>query len=323
MSIMHRTIETNGIRMHVAEAGPSNGPLVVLAHGFPESWYSWRHQIEALANAGYRAAAPDMRGYGQTDKPEAVDQYTMLHLVGDMVGVLDALKAATAVIVGHDWGGPVAWNSALLRPDRFRAVVGMSVPFFPRGIVRPTTNMPATDDRIFYQTYFQAPGVAETEFERDPRRTIRDFLQLWSGNGDPSLDHQATMVLRGAGFLSGKTISQDLPPWVTEADIDFYAAEFARSGFRGPLNWYRNIDRNWELMAPWAGARITQPAAYIVGARDMLLTFRGMDKLVPNLEMFVPGLREKLIVTNAGHWIQRQCPDIVNAALLRFLASLS
>src|SRR6516164_4068554 len=187
--VTNRTVETNGIRMHLAEAG--TGPLVVLCHGFPESWYSWRHQLPALATAGFRAVAPDMRGYGGTDRPEAIDQYTLFHLVGDMVGLLDALAAERAVIAGHDWGAPVAWLAALLRPDRFRGVIGLSVPSRPRGKVRPTAVMPQTDDAVFYQLYFQAPGVAEAEFDRDVRSTIRGAFYWGSGDaprqqdGDP------------------------------------------------------------------------------------------------------------------------------------------
>src|SRR5438067_2681210 len=173
-TISHRFIETNGIRMHLAEQG--KGPLVLLCHGFPESWYSWRHQLRALAAAGYHAVAPDQRGYGQTDRPAEFEAYTQLHLVGDVIGLLDALGEEQAVIVGHDWGGPVAWNSALLRPDRFRAVVGLSVPFIPRRPDRPSAAYPQTDDAIFYQAYFQIPGVAEKELERDVRATIRRGL---------------------------------------------------------------------------------------------------------------------------------------------------
>src|SRR6266545_765143 len=174
IDVTHRTLEMNGFRMHVAEQG--TGPLVILCHGFPESWYSWRHQLAALAEAGFHAVAPDMRGYGQTDRPEAIDQYTLLHLVGDMVGLVDALGGESAVIAGHDWGAPVAWHAALLRPDRFRAVVGLSVPFRPRGPVPPTSVMPRTTEAQFYQLYFQEPGVAEAEFERDPRATVRNLL---------------------------------------------------------------------------------------------------------------------------------------------------
>src|SRR5216684_7807927 len=189
--LKHRTIETNGIRMHIAEQGA--GPLVVLCHGFPESWYSWRHQLAALADAGFHAVAPDMRGYGQTDHPADIDQYTLLHLVGDMVGLLDALGEPAAVIAGHDWGAPVAWHAALLRPDRFRAVIGLSVPYRPRGPVRPTSVMPQSEDAVFYQLYFQTPGVAEAEFEHDIRRFIR--ATLYSISGDMPLREPTAMMV--------------------------------------------------------------------------------------------------------------------------------
>ena len=321
--IGHRTAETNGIRLHVAEAG--QGPLVVLCHGFPESWYSWRHQLVALAEAGFRAVAPDMRGYGQSDRPEAIEAYTLLHLVGDMVGLLDALGAETAVIVGHDWGAPVAWHAALLRPDRFRAVAGLSVPFRPRGTVRPTTVMPQTDDAIFYQLYFQAPGVAEAELERDPRRTLRTVL--YSGSGDVPRPPAGSgghvgLVSRAGGFLSRMIEPTALPGWLNEADVDFYAGEFAHSGFRGGLNWYRNIDRNWELLAPWTGARVTVPALYVAGDRDPVLGFRGMDQLIPSLSRFVPQLRRTIMLPGCGHWTQQERPREVNAALLEFLRGL-
>jgi pimeloyl-ACP methyl ester carboxylesterase len=324
-AIEHRTVETNGIRMHVAEQGA--GPVVVLCHGFPESWYSWRHQLPALAEAGFRAVAPDMRGYGQTDAPGEIDQYTLMHLVGDMVGLLDALGAETAVIAGHDWGAPVAWHAALLRPDRFRAVVGLSVPYRPRGSVRPTTVMPQTDDAVFYQLYFQAPGVAETELERDPRATIRRLL--YSGSGDSPRGATSAgsrgpvaMVPRGGGFLDRTLEPDSLPAWLTATDVDFYASEFARKGFRGGLNWYRNIDRNWELLAPYAGAPVTVPALYVAGDRDLVVAFRGMDQLIPNLSKFVPRLRRTLMLPGCGHWTQQERPHEVNAAMLEFLQSL-
>ncbi len=323
--INHRFIETNGIRMHVAEAGA--GPLVVLCHGFPESWYSWRHQLPVLAAAGFHAVAPDMRGYGQTDRPEAIDQYTLLHLVGDMVGLLDALGAEEAVIAGHDWGAPVAWHAALLRPDRFRGVVGLSVPFRPRGAVRPTTAMPQTDDAIFYQLYFQEPGVAEAEFERDANVSVRTLLYSASGDA-PRRDwggaaaNAVGMVSRQAGFLSGMVNPAFLPSWLSETDIDFYAGEFARTGFRGGLNWYRNIDRNWELLAPFAGARVTIPALYIAGDRDLVVAFRGMDQLLANLTKFIPQLRQTIMLPGCGHWTQQERAAEVNAAMIDFLGQL-
>lgn len=316
MQIVQRSIQANGIQMHVAEAG--EGPAVLLCHGFPESWYSYRHQLVALANAGYRAIAPHMRGYGMTDKPEAIDQYTMFHLTGDMVGVLDALGLKQAAIVGHDWGAPVAWHSALFRPDRFPAVVGLSVPFRPRGPARPTTVMPRTDDAIFYQLHFQQPGVAEAELEKDVRGTIRGVLFSLSGDGGPA--PSLSMVLKAGGGRLGHTAAPaKLPAWLSEADVDAYAAEFRKDGFRGGLNWYRNIDRNWELLAPWSGACVEVPALYVAGDRDLVLLFRGMDQLLPNLKQFIPKLDQTIILPGCGHWTQQERPDEVNAALLAFL----
>jgi pimeloyl-ACP methyl ester carboxylesterase len=319
-----RTVEANGIRMHVAEQG--TGPLVVLCHGFPESWYSWRHQLRALADAGFRAVAPDMRGYGRTDRPQDIDKYTLLHLVGDMVGLLDALGAEQAVIAGHDWGAPVAWHAALLRPDRFRAVIGLSVPYIPRLPVRPTTLMPQNDDALFYQLYFQTPGVAEAELERDPRLTVSRMLYSASGDA-PRGDGGAAagpvgMVPRQGGFLNRLMTPASLPAWLTEADLDFYAGEFARTGFRGGLNWYRNVDRNWELLAPFAGARVTVPALYVAGDRDLVVAFRGMDQLIANLSHFVPQLRRTLWLPGCGHWTQQERAEEVNAAMIDFLRSL-
>ena len=322
--VKHRIVEANGIRMHLAEQG--TGPLVVLCHGFPESWYSWRHQLGALAEAGFHVVAPDMRGYGQTDHPEEIENYTLLHLVGDMVGLLDTLDAESAVIIGHDWGAPVAWHAALMRPDRFRGVVGLSVPFRPRGQARPTTMMPQNDDAIFYQLYFQNPGVAEAEFERDPRMTVRALLYSASGDAPRREDRASAenigMVPRQGGFLTRVLNPAVLPPWLTEADIDFYAGEFARTGFRGGLNWYRNIDRNWEILAPFAGARVTIPALYMAGDRDLVVSFRGMDQLIPNLAKFVPQLRRTIMLPGCGRWTQQERADEVNAAMIEFLRSL-
>ena len=321
-NVAHRTVTANNIKLHIAEQG--EGPLVVLCHGFPESWYSWRHQLAALAAAGFHAVAPDMRGYGQSDRPDSIDQYTLLHLVGDMVGLLDAFGAEQAVIAGHDWGAPVAWHAALLRPDRFRAVIGLSVPFRPRGHAAPTSVMPQRDDAQFYQLYFQTPGIAEAELERDPRETIVKLLfaasgdvpRRGTGHGDVG------MVPRNGGFLTRMPSPAALPRWLTKADVDFYAAEFARTGFRGGLNWYRNIDRNWELLAPFAGAKVNVPALYMSGDRDLVVAFRGMDKLVPNLKNFVPHLRNTIMLPGCGHWTQQERASEVSAAMIEFIRQL-
>lgn len=320
MEIAHRMVDSNGIRMHVAEAG--EGPLVVLCHGFPECWYSWRSQLLALADAGFHAVAPDMRGYGATDAPHAIDQYTIFHLVGDVMGLLDANHAERAVVVGHDWGAPVAWHCALLRPDRVRGVAGLSVPYFPRTPSRPSNAMPRTDDAVFYQTYFCDEGAAEAEFERDVRRTLRDIAWAWSGDNPDPRGAERSMVPVGGPMLRGAGAPAVLPHWVTEADVDVYAQAFARSGFRGPLNWYRNIDRNWELTAAWNGARITVPALYMIGERDLVRRWKAMDRLLPNLEKLIPGLVDKVEVPGCGHWIQRERAALVNDALLRFVRGL-
>jgi pimeloyl-ACP methyl ester carboxylesterase len=318
MTTSHRMIETNGIQMHIAEAG--EGPLVVLCHGFPESWYSWRHQLEALAAAGYHAVAPDQRGFGQTDKPESPDQYTQLHLVGDMVGLVQALDEAQAVIVGHDWGAPVAWHAGLFRPDIFRAVVGMSAPYTPRGKVRPTDGMrAAAGDNFFYILYFQEPGVAEAELEADVRRSLRMFL--YSGSGDPPKGQVLRPLPRTAKFLDMMTDpGEDWHTWLAPEDLDFYVQEWERTGFRGGLNWYRAVDRTWELMAPWQGAKMTRPCMFIAGDRDgvILMNPRALEELEAN----APDLRAKVILPDAGHWTQQERPEEVNAALIGFLKSL-
>jgi pimeloyl-ACP methyl ester carboxylesterase len=323
-AITHRMIQANGIRLHIAEQG--EGPLVLMCHGFPECWYSWRHQLAALSAAGFHAVAPDMRGYGQSDRPEAIDQFTLLHLVGDIVGVLDALGAEQAVIAGHDFGAGVAWTAALLRPDRFRAVIALSVPFGSRLPVapRPTSVMPRSDSAIFYQLYFQVPGVAENELGRDVRETF--VKVLFSASGDAPRGAQTGgsvgLVPRDGGVLSGLTVPAALPAWLHEADIDFYASEFARTGFRGGLNWYRNIDRNWELLAPFAGAKVTVPALYMVGDRDLVVSFRGMDRVIANLANDVPRLRGKIMLPGCGHWTQQERASEVNAAMIDFLRQL-
>jgi pimeloyl-ACP methyl ester carboxylesterase len=324
-----RIIEVNNIRINIAEQG--SGPLVLLCHGFPECWYSWRQQISALAEAGFHAVAPDMRGYGKSDRPEAIDQYTIFHLVGDLVGVLDALDAKSAVVVGHDVGASVAWQVAQMRPDRVRAVVGLSVPFRPRGTVRPTSAMPRTADAEFYMLYFQEAGVAEAEFESDPRSTLRSMLYGASGEGVAAARTAAAasgaapnlgMVPKGGRFLRGPAAPATLPAWLTEGDVDFYAGEFKRTGFRGPLNYYRNLDRNWEIQAALAGAPVTVPALYIAGDRDLIVSSPGMEQLISNLKHFVPGLRKVQMLPECGHWTQQERAVEVNAALLEFLRSL-
>ncbi len=319
--VQHRTIATNGINMHLAEAGPHTGPLVVLCHGFPESWYSWRHQLTALGSAGFHVVAPDQRGYGQTDAPEEIDAYTQFHLVGDIVGLVAALGERNAVVVGHDWGAPVAWNAALWRPDVFRAVVGLSVPFSNRAPIAPTAAMRAMfGERFFYILYFQQPGVAEHELQHDVRATMRRFIFGASGNApDRLLEGMVSPPPKTALFLDQLADTDVLPSWLTEADLDFFTAEFERRGFRGGLNWYRNLDRSWALSAPFQNKKIEQPALFISGDRDLIRMNPGYEA---QMREVVPNLRDVVLLPGIGHWTQQESPDAVNRALLAFLKSL-
>ena len=317
-----RQIQTNGISMRIACAG--EGPLVLLCHGFPESWYSWRHQLPALAAAGYHAVAPDMRGYGGTDAPEPIEAYDIFHLTGDMVGLLDALGEEQAVIVGHDWGAVVAWDAALFRPDRFRAVVGMSVPYFPRLPIRPLAAMKAAaGDRFMYILYFQEPGKAEAELDPDPERVHRMFLCAISGSAAEG-ERWNVDIPKTARFLDSMREPDKLPDWLTQDDISYYAGEFKERGFRGGLNWYRNFDRNWELMAPWAGAKIRVPALFVGGLADPVVTGGGdgPGPGVQALPSLVENLRGTVLLEGAGHWNQQEKPEQTTRALLDFLEDL-
>ncbi|MEX2158692.1 MAG: alpha/beta hydrolase [Dehalococcoidia bacterium] len=312
--ITHRTVQTNGINMHIAEAG--EGPLVLMLHGFPELWYSYRHQLPALADAGYHAVAPDIRGYGQSDAPQPIEAYAMKQHLADALGLLDVLGAETAVVVGHDWGAPMAWNSAALYPERYRAVVGMSVPFLQRSPAPPTQLFKQVfQDNFFYMLYFQEPGVAEKELEADPRKTLRTFLCAASGDAVPA---GFLGKKKGDLFLTGMANPETLPAWLTEADVDVFAEEFTRTGFRGGLNRYRNMDRDWEELPELADAKIAQPALFIGGDKDGVIAFTSMDAMKANCT----DLRDIAMLPGAGHWTQQERPAEVNKALIEFLKSL-
>jgi len=318
--VNHRFIDTNGIRMHIAEQG--EGPLVVLCHGFPECWYSWRHQLPALAAVGYHVVAPDQRGYGQTTRPEPIEAYHIFQLTGDIVGLVHALEEERAIIVGHDWGAPVAWHCALLRPDLFDAVVLLSVPYLQRSWedTRPTEAMQRlAGEQEFYQLYFQEPGKAEAQLEADVRRTMRMFL--YAASGDPPAEKRWRFLFdKSEAFLDTGALPETLPDWLTEQDLDVFSKTFEQTGFRGGLNWYRNIDSLWELAPFLSRARLTQPALFIAGELDPVITmYRGAFEV---LEQTVPQLRQKVLLPGAGHWIQQERPAQVNQLLLEFLAGL-
>jgi pimeloyl-ACP methyl ester carboxylesterase len=319
--ITHRFIETNGIRMHFAERG--KGPLVVLTHGFPELWYSWRYQMVALAKAGYHAVAPDQRGYGQTDRPEPIEAYDIFQLTGDIVGLVNALGEDRAVIMGHDWGSVVAYHCALFRPDLFPAVALLSVPFLPRvsGKIPPTEIMKKIyGEEVFYQVYFQEPGKAEADMEADIRKTMVSTLFSLSGSAPPE-KRWRYVYHKSEKLIDIYSFPEKPLDWLAEKDIRYFVHEFQRTGFRGGLNWYRNIDRGWTLTPFLEGAKLRQPTLFMAGELDPVI--RMYRKPVESLEMSVPNLKGKVILPGVGHWVNQERPEEVNQLLVKFLKSLS
>lgn len=318
-------ISTNGITLHALTEGiDRDGPLLVLVHGWPELAYSWRHQIAPLAAAGYRVCAIDVRGYGQSDRPAAVQAYAMTEHVADILGVIDHYGAGSATLIGHDWGGPIVWNAALAHPERINAVAGLSVPYFRRAPIPPLAlwdKIYTARERFFYQVYFQKEGVAEAAFEADHWASLSKIYYAMCGdaarNGDvwpaigvnePVLDHMSA--------------PEPFPSWLSAAELDFFASAFRQTGFRGAFNRYRNIDHDYHALPNYGVDRISQPATFIAGALDLV---RGM---VPGRDAFefadelLDDCRGVTLIDDAGHWIQQERPDEVTAALLAFLKGL-
>jgi pimeloyl-ACP methyl ester carboxylesterase len=309
-----RTVGTNGVDLRVIEAG--QGFPVILAHGFPELAYSWRHQIPALAAAGHHVLAPDQRGYGGSSRPDAVEAYDIIQLTSDLLGLLDEIDEERAVFVGHDWGAVVVWTLALIAPERVAGVVGMSVPFLARGEIAPIAHMRSLfADSFFYVLYFQEPGVADADLAADPACTMRRLLAAPSaGSIDP-----AFVANDGRGFVDRLAEPQTLPSWLGADELDHYVAEFRRTGFTGGLNWYRNLDRNWLLTVGIDGKLVRVPSLFIGGDEDPVLT------LSPPSVMngWLTDHRGTVIVEGAGHWVQQERPAEVNAALLEFVTSVT
>ena len=314
-----RTLQVGDLSMRVAEQG--NGPLVLLLHGFPESWYSWRHQLPALAAAGFKAVAPDIRGYGSTDAPPAIEDYAMDRLCADVTGLIDTYGEEQAVVVGHDWGALVAWQCTLLAKERVRGVAALSVPYSGRGEIPPTERWKqANGDNFFYILYFQEPGVAEAELDADPRTVLR---RVYASPNTARDEPEVTDRLASAGGWSARMgHPTEWPPWLTEEDLDYYAGEFEGVSFRGGLNYYRNFDRNWEQLAD-VDPVIASPALFIAGAQDGVIG-RGTTKeqLAAGMSPLVPDLRGVHLIPDTGHWTQQERPDEVNRLLIDFLEGL-
>ncbi|MEU6055272.1 alpha/beta hydrolase [Streptomyces xanthochromogenes] len=319
--LRHRTVEVPAGRLHLVEQG--TGPLVLLVHGFPESWYSWRRQLPALAAAGYRAVAIDVRGYGRSSKPAATEAYRMLDLVEDNAAVVRALGEERAVVVGHDWGSNIAAVSALLHPETFRAVGLLSVPYAPPGGPRPTDvfGRIGGPEQEFYVSYFQEPGRAEAEIEPDVRGWLAGFFAALSGDTLPAPDQADPHFVARGGQLRDRFPDGPLPAWLSEDDLDVYAAEFERTGLTGALNRYRNMDRDWEDLASHRGVPVKQPSLFIGGALDASTTW--MSDAIEAYPTTLPGLSASHILEACGHWIQQERPDEVNGLLIDWLATLA
>jgi pimeloyl-ACP methyl ester carboxylesterase len=300
------------------------GPLVVMVHGFPESWYSWRHQIGPIAEAGFTACAVDVRGYGGSGKPAAIEDYAMEKMVGDIAGVVELLSPhAPAVLIGHDWGAPMVWNTALIRPDRVRAVAGLSVPYLgvPKRSFKDVFEEVFTRrGKFFYQAYFQTPGVPEKELKANTRDSLRRFYYAISGDAPDGTWPTDKPV--DASLLARLPDPDPFPAWLTDADLDYFAAEFEVSGFAGPLNRYRNHDRDFEYLRSFEGRKIEQPALFIGGERDLVLSMLGRGDLMAIMRTEVPDLRGADILPGCGHWTQQERPAEVNRRLLDWLEDL-
>ena len=321
-SIHH--FNTNGITVRAAVEG--SGPLVVLVHGWPELWYSWRHQIQPLVNAGYRVMAPDVRGYGGSDKPYPVDAYDMIQLIGDLIGLIDALGEKQAILVGHDWGAPICWNTAVLYPERVSAVAGLSVPYMQRAEVSAIALWEQLyQGKFFYQLYFQKEGVAEAELETDVAASLRKMYYAISGEGLANHSWAEIMATKGPddGLLDGLIDPNPLPAWLTDDELQYFVQAYQKSGFRGSLNRYRAQQRDWELLPQLSELTVNQPSCFIAGSLDIVRS------LIPGVDLYEhPGMsctdfRGATIIEGAGHWIQQERPDQVNRVLLDFLSQLS
>ena len=319
-----RMIDTNGIKIRAAVQG--EGPLVVMVHGFPESWYSWRHQMAPLAAAGFTACAIDVRGYGGSGKPHPVEAYAMTEMTADVAGVIEALSPGRpAVLIGHDWGAPIVWHTAVLHPSKVRAVAGLSVPWFglpPMSLDQLIKAVYTDQGKFFYQAYFKEPGVAEAAFESDVRGALRKLY--FSGSGDSQAYWGGAEKKHGDALLDGLPDPDPFPAWLTSEDIDYFVNEFAQSGFRGPINRYRNHTRDWEHMSGIPDRIVKQPSLFIVGERDLVLKMFGGSKEAAFERMAANAAdhRGSHLIPKIGHWTQQEAPDETTGILIDWLARL-
>lgn len=316
----HCAVEVNGVTIHYVDEG--QGPLVILLHGFPYLWFMWRRQIVALADAGYRVIAPDQRGFGQSEQPSEIRAYDISQSVGDLVGLMAAIGETSAVIVGHDLGASVAQAAALLRPDLFRALAMLSTPVAARGKVRPTVGLRAmAKGRVYHHLYFQQLEKPDREFAANTAKTLRSIYFSVSGSAKGS-ERWRLFVDAGEPILNAFTDPKKLPSWLSKSAMDYYIAEYGRTGFTGAINYYRCRDRNWEITAFLDGAVVSQPSMFIGGAQDPALDAAEIRAIYDQLEQWHPGMRTKILIPGVGHSAAEEAVETVNELLLDFLAEL-
>jgi pimeloyl-ACP methyl ester carboxylesterase len=311
-----KMVKTNGIELAVYEAGPKDGIPVVLCHGFPELAYSWRHQLPALAAAGYHVIAPDQRGYGRSSRPAAISDYDMEHLTGDLAGLLDAYGLKDAIFCGHDWGGLVVWQMPLFHPTRVRGVIGVNTPFIPRGPMDPIAAMRAVMGEDMYIVYFQKPGAADAALAKDVRKSMRFFMRK---SGMKAADY-AKLPAEQRNLAFVKALEADETTWggqgtqlLTEEELNYFASAFERTGFTGGINWYRNFTRNWEKSEGMT-QKVNVPGLMIMAEDDVVLS----PAMADGMEQYVPDL-EKALIRDCGHWTQQEHPDQVNTIMIDWL----
>ncbi|WCJ22240.1 alpha/beta-Hydrolases superfamily protein [Euphorbia peplus] len=309
--IQHSTVATNGINMHIASIG--TGPVILFIHGFPDLWYTWRHQLIDLSSKGYRCIAPDLRGFGDTDAPPGTNQYTVFHIVGDLLGLLDALKIEQVLLVGHDWGAIISWHLCLFRPDRIKAMVSTSVQFMPRDPgCKPVERLRRVLGDEFYICRFQEAGVIEDDFKQTGTARVLTRFLTSRGSKPPTIP-------KVAGFKSLPVPSQ-LPSWLSQDDINYYVSKYDQKGFSGGLNYYRCMDLSWELTAPWTGLQIKVPVKFIVGDQDVTYHFPGVKEFIHNggFKKHVPFLQETVVLEGVGHFLQQEKPAEISAHIRDF-----
>lgn len=315
----HHYAQINGLRQHIVTCGA--GPAVLFCHGFPDEWRVWRHQMRAVAEAGFTAIAPDLRGFGETDAPRDPHAYTAVDVIGDCVGILDHFAIPTAVIVGHDWGAGASWAAPVLRPDRFSAVATLSVPYGRRAPKSLPDLLVEAGQHDAYMLYFSRPGPADEELDADPETFLHRLFYTLSGayQGDPL----ARMRVAETGRLTDSLVAPPGPlTWFDDAEMTRYVENFRRRGFTSALNTYRSLHRGWELLAAWADLPLVVPALFIYGEKELVTRFPGRAQAIENFTQMVPRALAPVMVPGAGHWVQLEAPEAVNAPLVAFLESL-